>query len=801
MKTQLYVVLMGFSMLASGQSSWFDSFSDHDFSKNPLWEGDTSLFMHNASNQLQLNDSTSGSRSIYTRSTAEHHAIWEGFIEMQFNPSSSNYCSLFLCKDTLGNAIEVRFGGSTEDKISLIRHTSLSATFLTESALDYLDQNHILLNWKVERDSTSQWILSSQLNSDPWVMHGTASDTLHFASTYFEIYARFTSTRADKFVWDDFQVNGNAFKDSIPPYIKQHRWLNRHSIELEWNEAVTVPESISDQSGNYWTCLPSTPQHTTLVSSTRASDGLFHWDLNKIEDLAGNIASDYYAELTRPHFRDLLMAEIQYAPNENSPWKAEYIELFNSTGNPISITNWTLNIQGKNYSLPDLTIGNRALFTNDSIGLGVSAIELNFSSLPNQGGTLEIRDDWGELIEHISYSPNMHSKNWKGESGWALERNEWLPLCENQSAWGSASENGGSPGNVNKPEISPYSPLNSMESILQTDSGFILHFAYPIDTMIAPIAFYAHPNRQMWLVKDSGEINIEPYFCGGFENDTFYTYLETPKTPNNIWITEILVDPKNGDPEFIELYNGDEHTIDLNNIQIGKWSIENGVSSVRSIRSNSYLLPPHTCAVLTYEPQSLFSRFKHSNRRSFVAQGMLPTLPSESGLCLLYSNQLLDSVEWSEESYHPLTDFTRSVSLKRIHRHAEYSSWTSTTSGEGYATPGIFQNEISIEKEEPNLARAQFSPNQDGIYDALCIHFPKSWSGRKCLLRIRSEDGIELGIPIADFLVGEGDILYWDGTNGKSQLLPPGQYLLELESIDTSGNVAFWHHGCLLSSE
>ena len=67
-----------------------DDFSDGEFSSNPAWTGETSKFIVNGSNQLQLfAPAVTDDAYLSTASTAIENASWEFFVRLNFKPCST----------------------------------------------------------------------------------------------------------------------------------------------------------------------------------------------------------------------------------------------------------------------------------------------------------------------------------------------------------------------------------------------------------------------------------------------------------------------------------------------------------------------------------------------------------------------------------------------------------------------------------------------------------------------------------------------------------------------------------------
>ena len=85
------------------QAQLNDNFTDGNFSANPAWIGDDSVYtvvdvagdMHLRSNKLQTNSSF----YLATPSTQASNAQWELYTNLTFNTSSANYVDIYLMSD------------------------------------------------------------------------------------------------------------------------------------------------------------------------------------------------------------------------------------------------------------------------------------------------------------------------------------------------------------------------------------------------------------------------------------------------------------------------------------------------------------------------------------------------------------------------------------------------------------------------------------------------------------------------------------------------------------------------------
>ena len=105
-------------------AQWADDFSA-DLNN---WFGDTAFFETDSNQRLHLNaPSVANSAFLWHPSDAIFNGVWEFYVQMDFNPSGSNYSLVHLCVDENNNGYFVKIGGA-EDAVSLYRNSNGDAT-------------------------------------------------------------------------------------------------------------------------------------------------------------------------------------------------------------------------------------------------------------------------------------------------------------------------------------------------------------------------------------------------------------------------------------------------------------------------------------------------------------------------------------------------------------------------------------------------------------------------------------------------------------------------------------------------
>ncbi|XOV92748.1 MAG: lamin tail domain-containing protein [Bacteroidota bacterium] len=207
---QLWICL---SVVNLGLAQVFDDFSDGDFTVDPIWNGDQADFEINSNGELHLSAPIAGVSHMATESTLFDKIVWEFFIRIEFNPSSSNLAKIYLISDQADlegslNGYYLMFG-DTEDEISLYKQEGLTSTYIINGTDGLLATNQEV-RIKVIRDQNGRWTLYQALGGGTnfeYVGTSIDLDPDIIGTNYFGFLCQYTVTRADKFYFDDILVD------------------------------------------------------------------------------------------------------------------------------------------------------------------------------------------------------------------------------------------------------------------------------------------------------------------------------------------------------------------------------------------------------------------------------------------------------------------------------------------------------------------------------------------------------------------------------------------------------------------
>ncbi|NJN24497.1 MAG: hypothetical protein HC819_00100 [Cyclobacteriaceae bacterium] len=217
------------SFFCWSQTQIIDDFTDGEITNSPIWLGDISNFSVNTDQQLQLTaPPVSGKSYISTSSEVINEAEWSFYVKLDFNPSSGNYLDVYLVSDQENlkgelNGYFVRIG-STQDDVCLYKQNQSTKQKMVDGTDHQIDASQVLLHINVTKNADNTWELQVDYGqSGLYISEGTAVDDEHLFSGYFGLLCTYTSTRADKFFFDDLYISGKNHGDDRAPGIDAGR--------------------------------------------------------------------------------------------------------------------------------------------------------------------------------------------------------------------------------------------------------------------------------------------------------------------------------------------------------------------------------------------------------------------------------------------------------------------------------------------------------------------------------------------------------------------------------------------------
>lgn len=453
-KTLLFLMLLSVK-LTFGQVS--DDFSDGNFTANPTWVGAQSLFNVNAAKQLQSALSANAqSVALSTVNVLANNVKWEFFVKMNFDPSATNQARIYLIADEQelngslnGYFIQIGESGNT-DSYDLYKQTGTTLSKIVDGAAkNRADANSLLARIRVTRDELGKWEVFTDITGGTnFVLEGSATDNTFTTTDWFGISCKYTATRSDGFIFDDFSVS-ELIPDTTPPALLSAKAIDEFTIEAVFSErldnssallatnyllsTVGRPTSISYVQGNIY----------RLTYPLALASGNYTLTVNQVKDLKGNLintansASFFYLKPYTLKQGDVMISEILVNPKTGG---VDFVEIYNNTnqtldlkelqlanadanGNPASIKNVSsipLYMPAKTYWV--LTTNPNFIKENYTVKFPTQFAQMN--SLPtynNDKGTVVLLGAQG-LLERFDYTESMHLALLQNPDGVSLER-------------------------------------------------------------------------------------------------------------------------------------------------------------------------------------------------------------------------------------------------------------------------------------------------------------------------------------------------------------------------------------------
>jgi hypothetical protein len=486
--------------------------------ENQAISGDTSLYKIE-DGQLKLSATGSSSPAqLFFASDVVTKAVWQIHLEFDFNPSSSNYAEIFLMSDSasheqISNGYFVRLGGS-EDDIRLYKIEEDQKSILIDGPDNYLDLSGISLDLKATRDSLGNWNLFSKLDAaQEFDFVGNSFDNAIRKSSFFSIKCNFTSTRADKFRFDDIIIDGIPFPDIFSPEIDSLIVSGPDILSLVFNEPFTFDSEsfqiISPHNSKLRSSLISEDRFSVQIQfDSSFSNGFIHeLVMQNISDESGNtIEKDTLSFLFFEPVKAAEMAVVlnevfaDYNPVEDLP-EGEFIEILNISKNPYDLGGWKLSDNRSQTNLDEFILlpDSFLILTSKASALDfdrlgkVMALE-PWPTLNNDSDSLVLIDNTGMIIDRFNYDRSFH-ENEKVQGGWSLELINPYNPCKISSNWTSSIDPiGGTPGKVNSVynNLQDTIPPSVMDITNLGNDKIKITFSKPVKAEEASFSLNAH---------------------------------------------------------------------------------------------------------------------------------------------------------------------------------------------------------------------------------------------------------------------------------------------------------------------
>ncbi len=468
----LFVLLT--TWLSVSWSQVIDDFSDGNLDSNPTWQGDVSTFKVNDDFQLQLNDTDAGSSLIYVPYEGFDSMVWKINFLMDFSPSASNRLEIYLALSDPdasiadGYYLSVGENGS-DDALHFYRLDGGTPMMIATGSLGALSGDPAEANVEVIRDGDDVWTINVDYSGGGLLvtdMQFSDSTYPSAGSHYFGVSCTYTSTRADKFYFDDIIVDRSK-PDTTPPVVQSITLIDDQTVEVIFSEIVTMASAenlsnyvVDNGIGSASEVIFIGPNQVEVTFVTPLSSGIdYTLSIFGIEDEAGNISSTSMHPLfilAQAQAGDLIVNEILFDPLPNG---SDFIEILNvsdkflmlddvyvanlAKGELEKIVDGVLLEPGQHLALSDDI---NFIEENYNTSLSEVLVEQDIPSFNNSDGNISILINGSQgmvTIDSFDYTEDMHFTLLDDTEGVSLERISATSLTTDPNNWHSAAQSAG----------------------------------------------------------------------------------------------------------------------------------------------------------------------------------------------------------------------------------------------------------------------------------------------------------------------------------------------------------------------
>lgn len=835
MRKILWMVGLFLNSFAFAQLS--EDFSDGEIAHQPTWMGDTGRFSVNINKQLQSKTFNRGDTAyLVSTSTYNLNSVWEFYVQMNFDPSTGNLFRYYFISDNAilnqslkGYYLQIGESGSS-DSYDFYRQTNNTSSKIIDGAQKTRAIADTLKTFiRMVHDKDGYWHLYSRaIDSTNWVLEGSVFDITHTQSNYTGIYIRHTSTRSDKFIFDDLTIQQDQI-DTIAPNLVFNSVVNDSTISIEYNEVL---DTTNVRALNMY----------VLNNSIHPKQIIFNNYSNVIEIIFSGYLPNGNNTLIMPHYKDIygnqqasndsvvfqytipilsnagdiIITEIMADPSPVIAMPgAEYLEIYNTSSKQIPLNGFTITDGTSTAVIGNYTIGiaefiilcklsDTALYNQYGKVIGLTT----WPTLNNAADIITLRNAKSEVIDQVAYDITWYKDNLKRDGGYSLERVDFSNQCTGFYNWmASASQNGGTPGQINSYWIESHEnkifKINHV--LMKTDSSIQIQFNQIPDTALAFQAlkyrlngFNIYAKRIKWVDDNFQDIELIYDYkfnrkrdyklivgniktCEGvFLEENYYTIKQINiDDTSTISITELMIDPLPTvalpNIEYIEIYNHNNHDVDIINWRVGYNNNDYIIPNKRLIANEYYLL----CNV-----KDTLILSEYGNTIGIIG---FPAMSNTSARISLRNNKLkiVDEVSYHIDWHSTSTKRLGGWSLEQIDPYSKcnsYTNWSSSKDVSG-GTPG-YENSIknfysdAVDLRVMNIKNTNdkiFEVKLNKYFNSIAIN-PAQFYFVKNQQQLYFPDSIKLNSPYANSVK-----MYY------SQALGSGLYQLVCHSLSYCG--------------
>jgi hypothetical protein len=464
-------------------AQFFDNFSDNNLTNNVTWKGDISSFTVDGSQRMRLNSSAAGGSFIYADYAYKDSFLCSASVKLEFNPSSSNYARIYFLIDNpdiaLANGYFIQLGeNGSEDAVRFYKVAVGQNTLIGSGQLGTINKDSSDLKISIRSNGSGSFTIQSDHNSDGGFEDVFITNDATFKPSigrYFGIQCLYTSTRRDKFAFDDISIE-SINNDRTPPVISSIDVKDQKTINIRFNEGVE--KSFAENKANYIFNPAVAIDKATLTSANQvtltlidlAADKEYFLEVKNIMDLNNNVINQNTNKIIfiSPVSKgDIVISEVLFDPNTGSK---DFIELYNKSDKSLQLANLQIsnssNKQFRNLSSYIIRPKSYVAITEDSISQKTQYVtpdsaKFLLNSIPAlniDAGNVTISFN-GLVLDSFDYNDDLHHTliDKSDVKGISLEKLVLEPFNNARSNWHSAAKsvNYATPGYKNSNFFQP----------------------------------------------------------------------------------------------------------------------------------------------------------------------------------------------------------------------------------------------------------------------------------------------------------------------------------------------------------
>jgi hypothetical protein len=831
-----------------------ERFDYQSISEAESWKGTDTAWQIQTGRLRSRLQQTSSSFHIATPSSLARNAIWEWWLQLDFNTSSLNYVDVFLTADSAnlrGTGVRGYFVriGNTKDEVCLYRKDGNTQPVLLIDGRDGVT-NHTTTKLKIKvtrKDNEWELWTDEQADGTAYVSEGTTADHMYNTSYFMGFVVRqSTASFFKRHYFDDVLVSP-IIADTVPPVLRACQLRSDRALTLCFDEPLdtamlsqrehfrlSVPDNAADsiwQDSSLPSCL-----HVQFPDAFPNGDSC-RLSISGLRDLSGNVMEPVTASFLyySSSGYDVLIHEfLPRALPSAGLLPARFVELKNNSPYALQLKDWRIGNSSREAVLPAymlrpgdlLVLCDRSgvdLFPADIPILGVSSFPA-----PGDSDIITLCSDNGVLVHAVAYDRSWYDNPVKERGGWSLEMIDTNWPCAGSNNWKpSTAQQGGTPGRPNTVAgtgVKP-PPVSLMKAFPRDSVTLELSFTGIMDSLdvTAPGRFEFSPPLTVSTITAHPPLynNISIHLAAPLLEDTVYTVaisgindcsgqevtvaddiafarINTPDS-FDIVINEILYDPASGVPEFIEIYNRSRTAVDLSRLYLTRRNDDGQLDDLTPLAGQSVLLLAGGYAAFTREPEALCAYY-NCRQGSNIHKINLPALINDEGTAILLNGEgrILDELHYSDGMHVALADETRGISLERLQPDAptqDKYNWHSAAAAVKYGTPGYRNSQqlpVAGLPGDLTVQPAVFSPDNDGQDDLAVIRYNFPEPGYIINVTIFDAEGRPVRYLERNTLLPASGYMTWDGLGESKRGLVTGIYIIFAEAFNAGGRVRHW---------